>query len=73
MVNPCARESKVRPGRFVERKLISDSCQISSYVSQYLERRTGNIPGALSKRTRGFGLPDAGSGGDFTAKDPHHR
>ena len=56
------------------RKIISDYCQISSNVGQYLERRTGNIPRALFKGTRGFGLPGAGSGADFTVhQDLHHR
>ena len=41
MLNPCARESKERTGRFLERKLISDYGQFSYIL--YRLTCVGNI------------------------------
>ena len=41
-LNPCARESKARTGRFLREKLISDHGHFSSYEGR-MERRTGKI------------------------------
>ena len=46
-LNPCARESKARTGRFLKEKLVSDHGQFSSYES-HRERRTGKILGTFS-------------------------
>ena len=70
-MNPCARESKAATGRFLERKLISDYGQISFHESQP-GAANGKNPGALSKRTRGSGRADAGSGAGFTAHQSLH-
>ena len=45
-MNPCARESKARIGRFLREKLMSDDCHFSSYEG-HKERRTGKIRGAF--------------------------
>ena len=53
VLNPCARESKVRTGRFLREKLISDHGLFSSYEGYYnKERRTGKIRGAFSEMHR---------------------
>ena len=51
MLNPCARESKARTGRFLREKLISDHGHFSSYEG-HMERRTGKIRGAFSRMHR---------------------
>ena len=43
-LNPCARESKARTGRFLNDKLMSDHGHFSSYEG-HKERRTGKIRG----------------------------
>ena len=53
-LNPCARESKARTGRFLREKLISDRGHFSSYEG-HMERRTGKIRGAFSRMHRAFG------------------
>ena len=45
-LNPCARESKARTGRFLREKLISDHSHFSSYEG-HMERRTGKIRGVF--------------------------
>ena len=50
-LNPCARESKARTGRFLREKLISDRGHFSSYEG-HMERRTGKTRGALSRMHR---------------------
>ena len=50
-LNPCARESKARTGRFLREKLISDHGHFSSYEG-HMERRTGKIRGAFSRMHR---------------------
>ena len=51
MLNPCARESKARTGRFLREKLIADHGLFSSYEGNK-ERRTGKIRGASSEMHR---------------------
>ena len=45
-LNSCARESKVRTGRFLREKLMSDHGHFSSYEG-HKERRTGKIRGVF--------------------------
>ena len=47
MLNPCARESKARTGRFLRGKTISDHDLFSSYKAEK-ERLTGKIRGDFS-------------------------
>ena len=47
MLNPCARESKVRTGRFLKEKLIPDHGLFSSYEGQQ-GARMGKIREAFS-------------------------
>ena len=51
LLNPCARESKARTGRFLREKLISDHGHFSSYEG-HMEWRTGKIRGAFSRMHR---------------------
>ena len=46
VLNPCARESKARTGRFLREKLMSDHGLFLSYQG-HKERRTGKIRGAF--------------------------
>ena len=64
VLNPCARESKARSGRFMREKLISDHGLFSS------ERRTGKIRGAFSRMLAASGRLDAGSRAGFTSSRP---
>ena len=50
-LNPCARESKARNGRFLREKVMSDHGLFSSYEG-HKERRTGKIRGAFSRMQR---------------------
>ena len=53
-LNPCARESKARTGRFLGEKLMSDLDHFSSYEG-HKEQRTGKIHGAFSRMLLGCG------------------
>ena len=48
MLNPFARESKVRAGRFLRKNLISDHGLFSSYEGVNKERRMGKFRRAFS-------------------------
>ena len=50
-LDPCARESKARTGRFLGEKLMSDHGHFSSYEG-HKERRTGKIHEAISRMHR---------------------
>ena len=50
-LNPCARESKARTGRFLRGKLMSDHGSFSSYEG-HKKRRMGKIRGAFSRMHR---------------------
>ena len=66
-MNPCARESKARTGRFLKEKLISNH----DVFSANKERRTGNIPEKMfSRDAQGFKRLDAGSCAGFTSSRP---
>ena len=69
MLNPCARESKARTGRFLREKLISYYGLFSSY-----EGRQGAANGqdlwGFFRDTQGFGRLDAGSRAGFTSSRP---
>ena len=47
MLNPCARETKARTGRFLTEKLISNHGLFSSYKWANKARRTGKIRGVF--------------------------
>ena len=66
MLNPCARESKARTGRFLREKLISDHGLSSSYEGQ---QRAANVQDSLGffRDARGFGRLNAGSRAGFTS------
>ena len=68
-LNPCARESKARIGRFLREKLMSDHSHFSSYEG-HKERRTGKIHGAFSTIAQGFGRQDADSRAGFPNSRP---
>ena len=70
-LNPCARESKARTGRFLREKLVSEHGPFSSYEG-HRERRTGKIRGAFSRMHRaldGWMLTRAPAS---PAQGPHH-
>ena len=50
-LNPCARESKARTGRFLREKLMSDHVHFSSFEG-HKERQTGKTRGAFSRMRR---------------------
>ena len=66
MLNPYARESKARTGRFLSEKLISDHGLFSLY-----EGRQGAVIGkdlrGFFRNDQGFERLDAGSCADFTS------
>ena len=68
-MDPCARESKARTGRFLRGKLISDHGLFSFYESQQ-GARTGKIRGAFFRGAQGFGRLDAGSRAGSTSSRP---
>ena len=68
-LNPCARESKARTGRFLREKLISDHGHFSSYEG-HMERRTGKIRGSFSRMHRALWRLDAGSCAGFNSSRP---
>ena len=68
-LNPCARESKARTGRFLREKLISDHGHFSSYEG-HMERRTGKIREAFSRMHRALWRLDAGSRAGFNSSRP---
>ena len=51
VLNPCARESKARTGRFLRENVTSDYDHFSSYEG-HKERRTGKIRRTFSKMPR---------------------
>ena len=68
MLNPCARESKARTGRFLREKLISDRGLFSSYEGQQGAANGQELWGFF-RDTQGFGRLDAGSRAGFTTMD----
>ena len=66
MLNPCARESRARTGRFLREKLNADHGLFSSY-----EGKQGAVNGQDSwgffRDAQGFGRLDAGSRTGFTS------
>ena len=69
MLNPCARESKARTGRFLREKLISDDGLFSSYEG-YEGAAYGQDWWAFFRDVQGFGRLDAGSRAGFTSSRP---
>ena len=72
VLNPCARESKARTGRFLREKLMSDHGHLSSYEGRK-ETANGKVRGAFSGMHRaldGWMLPRAPAS---PAQGLHHR
>ena len=67
VLNPCARESKARTGRFPREKLMFDHGLISSYEDQQQEAANGQDSWGFFKDAKGFGRLDAGSRPGFTS------
>ena len=67
MLNPCARESKARTGRFLREKLISDHGLFSSYEDQ---QGSANGSCGFSRYAQGFRRLDTGSRAGFTSLRP---
>ena len=68
-MNPCARESKARTGRFLGEKLISDDGLFSSYEGQQ-GAANGQDSWGFFRDAQGFGRLDAGSRAGFTSSRP---
>ena len=68
-MNPCARESKARTGRFLTEKLISDHSLFSSYEGQQ-GAANGQDSWDFLRDAQGFGRLDAGSSAGFTSSRP---
>ena len=66
MLNPCARESKVRTGRFLREKLISDHGLFASYQDQQ-RAANGQDSWGFFRDAQGFGRLDADSRAGLTS------
>ena len=69
VLNPCARESKARTGRFLREKLISGHGIFSSYEGQQ-EAANGQDSWGLFRDAQGSGRLGAGSRAGFTNSRP---
>ena len=69
MLNPCARESKARTGRFLRETLMPDHVLFSSYDGQQ-GAANGRYSLGFFGDVQGFGRLDAGSRADFTSSRP---
>ena len=69
VLNPCARESTARTGRFLREKLISDHGLFSSYEGQQVVAN-GQDSWGFFRDAQGFGRLDAGSPAGFTSSRP---
>ena len=69
MLNPSARESKARTGRFLGEKLIADHGLFSSYESQE-GAANGQDSWGFSRDAQGFGRLDVGSRAGFASSRP---
>ena len=70
MLNPCARESKARTGRFLREKLMSDHGLFSSYEGRQGAANGQNSWGVFQRYLESFGRLDAGSRAGFTSSRP---
>ena len=68
-LNPCARGSKARTGRFLGEKLISDHGYFSSYEGQQ-GAANGQDSWGFFRDAQGFGRLAAGSRAGFTSSRP---
>ena len=66
MLNPCARKSTARTGRFLREKLISDYDLFSSYEGRQGAANEQDSRGFF-RDAQGFGQLDAGSRAGFTS------
>ena len=66
MLNPCARESNARTGRFLREKLISDHDLFSSYEGQQ-GGSNGQDSWGFFRDTEGFGQLNASSRAGFVS------
>ena len=69
MLNPCARESKARTGRFLRERLISDRGLFSSYEGQQ-GAANGQDSWGFFRDAQGFGRLDVGLRAGFTSLRP---
>ena len=69
MLNPCARESKARTGRFLREKLISDHGEFSSYEGRRGAAKEQDAWSFFSN-PEGFGRIEAASRAGFTSSRP---
>ena len=69
MLNPCARESKARTGRFLREKLISDHGLSSSYESRQ-GAANGQDSWGFFRDAQDFERLDADSRAGFTSSRP---
>ena len=70
MLNPCARESKARTGRFLRERLISDPGLFSSYEGRQGAANGQEDSGGFFRDVQGFGRLDGGSRAGFTSSRP---
>ena len=69
VLNPCARESKVRTASFLREKLISDHGRFPSYEGQQ-GAANGQDSWIFFRNAHGFGRLDVGSRAGFTSSRP---
>ena len=69
MLNPCARESKARTGRFLRENVISDHGLFSSYKGLQ-GAVNGQDPWGVFRDAQGFGRLGADSRADLTNSRP---
>ena len=69
MLNPCARESKARTGRFLREMLISDHDMFPSYEGQQ-GAANGQDSFFFFRDVEGYGRLDADSRTGFTSSRP---
>ena len=69
VLNPCARESKARTGRFLREKLMSDYGHFSYYEGQQ-GATIGQDSWCFFRDAQGFGRLDAGSRAGFPSSRP---
>ena len=72
VLNPCARESKARNGRFLREKLMSDHGLFSFYEGEH-GAANGQDSWGFFRDARGFGRLDVGSRAGFTSPRPPPR
>ena len=67
MLNPCARESKARTGRFLKEKLMPDHGLFSFYEGQQGAANEQDLRGVFRGYAQGLGRLHAGSRAGFNS------